>query len=75
MVLLVSHQADLTFYDRLASMFDKTQLSRPEFVMTAANQNVVNQEIVQRQIRKIQRIADTTIHANTGEFRRLLGDG
>jgi len=60
-------------YDRLASVFDKTQLQRPEFVMTAANQNVVNQEMVQEQIRKIQRIADTTIHANTGEFRRLLG--
>ena len=60
-------------YDCLASMFDQTQLRRPEFVMTAANQNVVNQEMVQKQIRKIQRITDTTIHANTGEFRRLLG--
>ena len=60
-------------YDRLAGMFEKTQLRRPEFVMTAANQKVVDQETVQQQIRKIQRIADTTIHANTGEFRRLLG--
>jgi sugar/nucleoside kinase (ribokinase family) len=60
-------------YDRLASIFENTQLQRPEFIMTAAAQGVVDQDHVQKQIRRIQRTANTTIHANTGEFRRLMG--
>jgi sugar/nucleoside kinase (ribokinase family) len=45
---------------------------RPSLVMTAAAQAVASQPLFREEFQRAMTVTDLTIHANTGEFRRLL---
>lgn len=60
-------------YNTLIKHLKNTPLAqRPDIVMTAAAQSVATNKGFRSKIRSVSNLANTTIHANTGEFRRLL---
>lgn len=55
--------------DRIAAL---EQIKRPTLVVTAAAQGIAAQDDYRAKIKRAVHTADTVVHANTGEFRRLL---
>ncbi len=70
----------LFFTGRFQDVMDKViddvsaidEAQRPTLVMTAAAQSVAEQPLFRAEFNKAARAADLIVHANTGEFRRLM---
>lgn len=70
----------LFFTGRFKDVMDKVigdvsalpQNERPTLVMTAAAQSVAEQSLFRAEFNRAARTSDLIVHANTGEFRRLM---